>query len=142
MKFRVWDSVGEKMILPGDITSVDLNDGVAVGLSYVNNDPFGLVFIDKFEVMMWTGLKDKNDVEIYEDDIVRILYAGWRSKTQNGPQTIDEYKNDIVEIGSVDFNVSWGVNFGAEYCRGDIEPGTHGFIEVIGNKYENEEMLS
>ena len=92
-------------------------------------------------LMQYTGRKDKNNVEIYEGDIVRILYTDWISKPEDDPRTIDEYLNDIANIGSIEFNVSWCVNFGDEYYRGDIEPGTHGFIEVIGSINENPELV-
>lgn len=67
-------------------------------------------------VMQYTGLKDKNGIEIYESD---ILLA--KDKTAEKP-----YK----------FVVEWmHCGFNLYAYPHDIE------IEVIGNKYENPELL-
>lgn len=76
--------------------------------------------IDDVVLMQYTGLEDKNDVEIYEGDIVRYF--------RNGLAVI-VYQNGGVDIRSL----SW------RYC----EPLQRrlGEIEVIGNIYQNKDLL-
>jgi len=87
-------------------------------------------YIEKdVELMQWTGLHDKNGVEIYEGDIVR-------AQMTSGVGGLGEW------IGSVDFH-----DF--EYCieTTDLKWPLASWkcvlkAEVIGNIYENPELLS
>ncbi len=92
--------------------------------------------------MQFTGLLDKNGKEIWEGDIVKILYTDWPSCSgcHSSPQ---EHMNAIaltrvVVWSAQGFYVSHKVDGYAE----SMEPGTHGFIKVIGNVFENPELLT
>ncbi|RUP37037.1 MAG: hypothetical protein EKK63_15825 [Acinetobacter sp.] len=97
---------------------------------------------DDYEVIpetvgQFTGLRDKNGKEIYEDDVVKILYTDWISKPENDPRNIDEYLNDIAVKGIVKFK---DCKFGIVICSEILDSifcGKYGFIEVIGNIHEN-----
>lgn len=69
-------------------------------------------------IMQFTGLKDKNDVEIYEGD---ILLNSWSD-----------------EVGAVEYN---GVAFGTSFAYS--EDAWYQFEDslVIGNIYENGDLL-
>lgn len=102
--------------------------------------------VDDIVWMQYTGLKDKNGKEIYEGDIIRILYTDWCSKSNDDNRTLEQYLVDISRIGFVDFSdSSWVVkikNRYGEYTDNSIYHGKHGFIEIIGNLYENPELLT
>ena len=90
--------------------------------------------------MQYTGLKDKNSQEIYEGDILRC-----KCLKRNSYEDVKErfkYKNSLVEWWSS------GVNLGYRLkdSKGKtmmIKPSSLKSmeVEVIGNVYENPELL-
>ncbi len=75
-------------------------------------------------LMQWIGLKDKNGVEIYEGDILKW----YRSKGVD----------DVVGIVVYDENfLSYRIGKNGIFFK----PQLNNNIEVIGNIYENKELL-
>ena len=83
------------------------------------------------ELMQYTGLKDKNGVEIYEGDIVRFEAIEWTGN--NGDRV--EYQG-VVEYSEEHIAFSYKLPTGLEAI-----PYESTNIEVIGNIYENPELL-
>lgn len=111
IKFRAW--VNEK--LEYDIIWPYIED---VPLQEFFND-------ERFKLMQYTGLKDKNGKEIYEGDILKLVYS-----LDMGQWT--KYGDTIIQVKWSDFQCGFYpfVNFK------DIEQ-----TEVIGNIYESPELL-
>ena len=87
-----------------------------------------------FILMQYTGLKDKNGKEIYEGDILRL----WRSTGKNGELRREYYKPLLVEYCEL-----W-TQFVVVDKPNKIQMGIwkeFGAFEVIGNIYENPELL-
>jgi uncharacterized phage protein (TIGR01671 family) len=107
IKFRAWD--GEKMHTTGVV--------VVYGAGFIEEESFDCKSIHirseiVKDLMQFTGLTDKNGIDIYEGDIVLPKY--------NRLSAVDV----VFEKGG--FNVA---RFAVERC------------EVIGNIYENADLL-
>nr|DAO54506.1 MAG TPA: YopX protein [Caudoviricetes sp.] len=132
-KFRAWDKEGNRMILPKYLYSIDLLKEQVTERTECNYT-FSLYSIpfDKVELMQSTGLKDKNGKEIFEGDILTDGHTTGdiRNHPTLGFYIVDEsskegYLSDTV--GIEDFEEA------KEFMRNSIE--------VIGNIYENPELL-
>jgi uncharacterized phage protein (TIGR01671 family) len=112
IKFRAWDKVEEEMVL-GDTAIFWLSQG-----------------IDEIEFMQFTGLRDKNDKEIWEGDIVKCGYGVGKVVFKSGcfwAEWIDD-KEAYME---------WIHSRKGTYIRTEDEQ-----FEVIGNIFENPQLLT
>jgi len=124
IKFRAWDKGQNRML---DVFSMSLIDGaITFKRPASKNDSFNiLVLPDNIDLMQYTGLKDKNGKEIYEGDIIQ--------------------DTDSHEIGQVYWDndsLCWQALFDDNDSWGFVsQKGKDNHCEVIGNIYENPELL-
>ena len=120
IKFRAWDKKFKKMV------------GLKGVQDFFSIRSDGLPSNDNYELMQYTGLKDKNGKEIYEGDIVFdgfvnktvVMYEGrWQLERKYSIDDEDGYRE--------------GINYQPLFLWAKNIPA----ISIIGNIYENAELL-
>lgn len=122
-KFRAWLKEEKRMTDVHEMTFMD-------GEVYLISDITGFYAYEEFKLMQSTGLKDKNGNEIFESDIV---------KYKSGCNTYTEevaYDKNFAGFGVRDVNAD--IIFTFWELAEDIDLIS---LEVVGNKYENPELL-
>ncbi|PGA34036.1 YopX family protein [Bacillus wiedmannii] len=118
IKFRAFDKEFNEMIK--DPHCHEDNYGGDINHEFRNND--NVVW------MQYTGLKDKDGKEIYEGDVVNTIYDG------------ESFVGIVVyDVSELDFKATngkenYGSNFQYLTCCEEVE--------IIGNIYENPELLN
>ena len=145
-KYRAWHKTWEEM---GRITFIRYKkSGEIFHLSfrrniYNRNIYGGLVKLDEIELMQSTGLKDKNDKEIFEGDILEI--QGIRMVVKFGSyEYIESSKSNGHTLGVVYDGLGFYVECinAADPDRiSPFEPKTLKESYVIGNRFETPELL-
>ena len=131
IKFRAWDKDNKEMFNP----VISFGDGVyKLVVIDIEKERSYLAKIDNAEIMQYTGVKDKNGKEIFEGDIVAF-------EDSDGGY---EYPDVVVNTGIVEYG-EFGFYFtdrvAAEMYDFYIKDGRCDDVEVIGNIYENQEIL-
>ena len=114
IKFRAWDKINKRWLNLWKILFEVTGEIIAV--QDLAGEQYGLHQVD---LLRYTGRKDKNGKEIYEEDITR-----WFS-----------IKGPII------YAVRWSDDFCDDCGRGAGWESCPPDCEIIGNSYENPELI-
>ena len=125
-KFKAWDKFDKEML---EVHGINFDAQGIWTREMIDVESDGnFVFLDEVELLQSTGLKDKNGVEIFEGNIVRI-------KSSDGV----DYKAVIIfkdggfcAVDGIEDNYS---TRRYQLHKGDCE------LEILGNKYEHPHLL-
>lgn len=158
-KFKVWDKQGNCWYQPVYQAYEGKLHCLMIGLSgdFMAHTMAGIEHEscwpnDRYDLVQYTGLEDKHGREIYQGDIVlhdRTVLA----HDYNGEPAFPEYR--YIRWGHITIRPSCGVTINGhrvieDYATGETiemdkwngNPGCYAeFAEVIGNIYENPELL-
>lgn len=129
IKFRAWLKEEKKMV------NVEIIDFSEKSIQYLEKneiiDAYLLrtKFLEDVELMQYTGLDDKNGIEIYEGDILKYKFP---------------YDRRLKHVSLVKF-IETEASFGLKDIYGNEIPlyriTANNYFEVIGNIYENKNLL-
>lgn len=126
-KFRAWDKEFKEMV---HVNALVFDEQV-IKATYQNGN-IVKEDVKNYELMQSTGLKDKNDKEIFEGDIVT---DGDVTSDIKYHQTLGFYM-----IGKYGFSVPFGQGVDVEFFEEFADHVSKTF-EVVGNIYKNPELL-
>lgn len=145
LKFRAWDKENECWFKP----TYEAYKGRLEDLSITLNGKYLIRTMEqsaihapeRFEVMQYTGLKDKNGKEIYEGDVLKgnsfatSMLKGWGADVEQQFE-VYEIRYDEASFKTFDKKGEW-VAILNHHVSSKVKD-----LEVIGNIYENKDLLN
>ena len=135
-RFRAWNKATKEMYGADEIIAIKFEEKeICVQTIYFEQglpDSRDLDYYDFDDIVLMqsTGMRDKNDREIFEGDIVKVTDGDERTNFPDG---------GIGTICGLDEIFMWYID--GQVHNGLFDISQEYYIEVIGNIYENQELL-
>lgn len=141
IKFRAWNPESKKMFYDFDQNIKEVALGKSIHLFVYET---GLAYKT---LMQFTGLIDKNGKEVYEGDIIKWKETRfWNKEQEEKGVAMPRFFKSAVVYGDAEFLVSSTKQFDTPLCCFFTPEDFHNQFdykaEVIGNIYENPELLN
>ena len=135
-RFRAWNKATKEMYGADEIIAINFEEKeICVQTIYFEQglpDSRDLDYYDFDDIVLMqsTGMRDKNDREIFEGDILKVTDGDERTNFPDG---------GIGTICGLDEIFVWYID--GQVHNGLFDISQEYYIEVIGNIYENQELL-
>lgn len=127
-KFRAWDKETQTML---DVSLIDFKKSVLIGEHWEFGET-NFINFDEVELMQSTGLKDKNDQEIFEGDILKV------ANNDSSWFEVVKYDHEKAMFISKEVNLKYEVPETPLY---DLFSPYLFKVEVIGNVWEDGDLI-
>jgi len=140
IKFRAWNKNKEQML---EVAEITWKSGKAEPIAFFSpeDNVESVIPMEKYEyeLMQYTGLKDKNDQKIYEGDILEYWNESWSEQNHIG---IVKFNRGCFHLELKTESDFFGEDETIHITPDSTYEHAEQTVKIIGNKFENPDLLT